>query len=754
MTSQSVKMEKPVAKTDKTSKFINSQPIYNMLALLADTGRPNFIKDGVWEVCLCAIILTLEPTCKIQRILEALPYKNTAFDEADLLNILANLGYFCRQSHCDLCDLDGRLLPALFIPKMGAPSIILSRDNETLQFYDPLSKMVSQSPNSFDKAGKIWFFQKYDENRSATSKFMRTVSGKTWFTTIIDRFHSGLAQILAAGFILNIIALATPLFIMLVYDRVISAGAIGTLPMIAMGACIAIIFEWQLRKIRARGLAWFAGRMDNIISNKIFTHLIGLSPDLIEKASVAAQIARIKTFESVRDFFSGAGFVSLLETPFVVLSIIAVAVLGGPLVFVPLGMACLYIVLFYYIRSKIKIAIRLAAKTSSARQQFTIESFEKLHAIRMHGLGHKWHEKYRHLSGREVMANFYLGWLGAVADSIAHALTVISVVCTLGVGVQMVWNGDMSAGALVAIMILIWRVLTPFYSMCTLIPRLEQLRNSVAQINNLMDIETEKEEAQRFSRISKFKGSVSFNAVSFRYNTDGNDVFSNLSFDAKSGDLVVVTGVNGSGKATILKLIQSMHDASGGTVRIDGFDVRQLDIPDLRRQIAYVPRTPFFFHGTIIENLRLTNPLAKEDQVINALKKADAWDDIQKLPNGLNQMIGQSCEEKLTAGLAARLSLASIYLNPAPLILIDELPNSVLSARAGQNLKNYIAQCKGKKTIIMCTYREDFMRMADTIVCLCGFLRPIVGPRDIMISQLDQIFDGSFHATKEKKYNA
>lgn len=733
-------------KNEAFERFVDSQPILNMLNLLEETGRGNFHENGAWEVCLCALILKLEPSCRVQRILEALPYDTREMDEADFLNTLAHLGYFCRKANTELDDLDERLLPAVFIGENNIPCIILSRDDSgSLQFYDPISKLVSTVPPALGKNGTIWFFQRFDENRTSLSKFMRKGSGHSWFRALLNRFKGTFAQVMTAGLIMNFIALATPLFIMLVYDRVIAANAPETLPMLVLGAFIAIGFEWKLRNIRSTGLSWLAGRLDNIVGNKIFAHLIGLSPDLIEKASVAAQIARIKTFESVRDFFSGSVFLSLLEAPFVFISIAAVAFIAGKLVFVPLFMVIGYVLLFLYIRQKIKISIRLAAKASSARQQFTIETFEKLDGIRGHGLSKKWQEKFRHLSGREMMTHFNLGFLGMLAETCAHTLTVIAAVATVGFGVHMIWAGALTTGGLVATMILVWRILTPFYSLCTMIPRLEQLRNSIIQVNDLMDIETEAEQAKSFSRLPKLKGDVSFHNVKFSYDDEGSAAFSDLSFHARSGDLLAITGDNGTGKATILKLIKSLHRAESGTIRIDGFDIRQLDAPDLRRQIAYVPKTPNFYNGTITENMRLSNPMASDEDIIKALKLADAWNDIQKLPESVNTIIGSHGTAKITSSLATKLSLARAYLHPATLLLVDELPNTLLSGKAGQNLKEYLARAKGKRTVIICTYREDFMALSDTIVWLRGLSSPITGNRDKMMSVLKKESSASEH---------
>lgn len=717
-----------------TETLHENSPIWSMMNLLESSGRKNFTHGGLWEKCLCALIMTLKPRCNVRQIMESLPHDNRILDEADTLNAMANLGYFARPITCMIADIDRRLLPCLFITEKGMPCIVLGQnEKEDLKFYDPASLIVTEVPPESSGTGKAWFFHSYDENRSATSKFMRAGSGHTWFRALLGRFYGTFLQVIIAGLMLNLAALGTPLFIMLVYDRVIATSSFNVLPMLALGAVLTIIFELMLRQIRSHGLSWLAGRLDNIVGNKIYSHLIGLSPALIERASVASQIARIKTFESVRDFFSGSVFLSLLELPYVLISVAAITAIAGSLVFVPIFMVLLYVILFIAIRSKIKNAIRLAAKASSARQQFTIETFEKMESIRAHGLSHKWQEKFRHLSGREMMEHFHLNYLGMLAETGAHTLTVISAVATIGFGTHLIWAGTMNTGALVASMILVWRILTPFYSLCTMVPRLEQLRNSITQVNQLIDLDTEAEEAKTASRLPKLRGRISFDHVSLRYSEEGDEIFKNLSFDAAPGDFIAITGNNGTGKSSLLKMIKGLYMPNAGSVRIDGFDIRQLDAPDLRRQIAYVPQMPDFFHGSIADNLRFANPLASLGELEKTLKLADAWEDILSMPEGLETIIGTHGSKNLTSSLALKLSLARAYLQQSSILLIDELPAALLSQKAGDNLRMYLARIRGKRTVIMTTYGDDFIEGADTIVILRGMDPPLTGkPHEIL----------------------
>lgn len=703
-------------------------PVADMVDILKAAGR--YRDDDAhadWTKCLCALVLTLEPQCRTYRLLEALPHRKTLSDNVDVLNSMAHLGYFSRAIRDGIETIDSRLLPCLFIDSAGNPAVLIEKGDDNVRLY--AQGKLQTKPLSFFHLnnGTFWLFRPYDENKAATSKFMRGGSGHSWFRSVLGRFKGTLTQILATGLLINLIALTTPLFIILIYSRVIASGSVETLPMLAVGMGLTILLEYAFRRIRSRALSWLAARMDNIIGNRVFSHLIGLAPDLIERASVAAQIARIKTFESVRDFFSGSVFLSMMEVPYVVLSLAAIYFVAGNLVLVPLTMAFAYMVLFYACYRYVKVTIRLAAKASSARQQFTIETFEKLGAIRGFGLSRIWQQKFRTLSGHEMKAHFHLNWTGMAAETVANALTVLAAVLTVGFGVSMIWAGQIGTGALVATMILVWRVLTPFYSMCTMIPRLEQIRNSIIQVNNLMDIDTEAMQAQGMAQLTRMQGRISFNHVTFRYDEKIDPVFRDLNIDARAGDLIAITGENGAGKTTVLKLVKNLYRVNEGSLQIDGFDIRQLNSGALRRQIAYLPQQADFFQGSILENLRTGNPLATRDDVLKALDYADALEETQALPHGLDTPIGKGGIQHDNSVYFSKLALARVYLHTAPIILLDELPNVILGGRAGQNLKDYLINGKGARTCFFITYREDFMKLADAVVALRRGESPIVG---------------------------
>jgi len=691
---------------------------------------------GPWAACMATLVLALDPACKARRLLDVLP-AGPALDQTGLVNSMANLGYFSRTLPLQMAEVENRLLPCLFVPdtQPDHPYVVLSQSVTDITFYNSKTHSIETSPKSKAAAwpyGHITFFSAFDAHRQSTSRFMRNGTDRSWFISLIKRFSGTFWQILATCLALNIFALAPPIFIMLVYDRVISPANAAALPALAVGVSLALIAEWALRDIRSEGLAWLTARLDNLVGGRIFGHLIGLPASMIERASVAAQVARIRTFESVRDFFSSAMFLSFLEIPFVVIALGVMAALAGKLILVPLIMMAAYALLFVIMRHKIKSVIRLTAKASSARQQFVIETFDKLRSLRLNGLSQAWDRKFSSLSGREILLNFRLAFLGTVAETLAHAMTVMAAVLTVGFGVTLIWQGYMTTGALVACMILVWRILLPFYSLCTMIPRIEQLRNSIQQVNMLMDLETETETAVTHASLPALHGTVTLDNVTLRYEEGSAPVLEGLSVILAAGNIAAISGRNGTGKSSLLKMIKGLYRPESGSIRLDGYDIRQMQAMELRRQIAYVPQKPDFFPGTLLENIIIGNPFATLQDVESALTLADAWNETKE---HLHQMMDQI---HMSPTLAARLSLARAYLQNAKLVLIDELPNTVMNGKAGKNLKTYIAQSRGLRTVLVIAHRSDLIALADTVIHLSRGKKPVTGKRETVLQKLKE----------------
>lgn len=700
--------------------------------------------DGVSNLAktFCALAFLLKVEKRAWTLHDSLPDNKDICDLHDFYDAFANLGMKTQALDLRLRDLEPRLVPCLFIPKgKDSTPLVVSRihlvgTEFAADIYDPTTNRtwrIGKDEESEIGAGTAHFLLKTESENEATSSFQRQSTGHSWFRALLTRFGKEFAATLALSLAINGLALATPLFIMLTYDRVIAVKAVDILPVLIAGMAVGVLFEWLLRSYRGRVISWMAARIDWVVGTSIVAKLFALPPVYVERAAVSAQIARIKTFEAIREFFAGSTFFSVLELPFVIVSVAAIAAVAGWLALVPLAMAVPFLVLFHIMRQKIGVAIRVAAKIGSMRQKFLIASLSRIEDIGSNGLCEIWQRKHRNLTGREQIARFRLSLLANVSEALAHALLAVSAATTLTAGIFMVWAGSVTAGGLVASMILVWRVLAPLYSLCTSIPRLEQIRNSIRQVNQLMEMDGEMDTNANQVRLEKIRGGIEFVDVGLRYSMDSAPVLSGINWSIKSGSTVIVTGDSGSGKTSLLKLIQGLYTPQSGAVRIDGFDIRQLDPLDLRRQIAYVPQNPDFSQGSIADNLRAGRPGASEFELWEVIAQVGIAAEIGDLEKGLETDMSEVTSLKMRF----LLSLGRALLMQSQLLLIDEMPNSLLAGPGGQVIKDLIDAQKGQRTVVMVVNRADFMRKADLVVALKRGMEAKIGTPEAVRARLN-----------------
>lgn len=715
-------------------------------------------KDGSrqaydYSSCLTALCnaLDIHPDC--WEICTALPARGSRLSKVDLMNVMANLGYVAHHAHIHLCDLDTRLVPCLFVPDDPdvAPFLVLQNNAvkgegkahatamRVFILAEECAETWEEIPNI---SGDIWFFIEESQEENPLSLEKQRQFERAWFSALLARFRPQFLQALALGTVISLTSLSVPLFVMLVYDRVIGAHAPETLMPLVIGAGLALGAEMIMRTMRAQSLAWFGARLDFIVSTNIFGHLLAMPPAFIERASVASQIARMNAFDVVRDFFTSTLFSSIIELPFTVIFLIAIMIIAGPVVLVPVGVSVLYIALALGFKHRIFVLMKRSAQASIARQEMTIETFEKIEALHIGGLGPAWFRMYRNLSGAASLAGFKVSFIVSIIETISGALFVLSGMGVLIWGIFRVWDGDMTSGALIATMIISWRVLAPAQSLCNALPRYEQIGKAIGQINQLMDIRTEQTGQAKMGEI---KGHVSFGRVGLRYSKERDPVFAGLSFEVQPGQLIALSGGSGVGKSTILKLISGMYRPQAGAIAIDGIDIRQFDPQDLRRQISYIPQMPAIFSGTIAENLRFADPLASDDKLEEALKKAGGWGYVETLPAGIHTRLNAPMSSYLSSGFIYHLGLARAYIKDAQITLIDELPYAFLNSPAGQVFKNILRDWKGQRTVIMVTHRTDYLKMADSVVFLRPNARAVIGRPDQVLGAIEKSYQGGIN---------
>lgn len=692
------------------------------------------------SACVIPLLEALNWRGDIRHVAESIPHFIDALDITSFRNILAQLHYESRPLRMSLKSIDPRNMPCLFLPDHGEAMVLLGLDKDGIRVFDGGRAQYTVIPPNRMK-GTAYFFNRVEEEAFA-------LQAKTgWFKSITDRFVPLVYQALGITLILNVLALATPLFVMAVYDKVVATGSLSTLAYFAIGVGIALLCDIILRGIRSRILAFVGARLDNLVGNAVFEKILFLPPAFTERAGLGAQVARVKDFENIREFFTGPMSLVFFELPFVFIFVVVIAALGGIVALVPLVMIVLYGVMGVLMAPFIRQAVSKGARSGSNKQEFVVEALNNLRAIKYCGAEQTFMDRYREMSAKASLSGYKTAQLSAITNAASHVFMIGSGVATVAVGVFRVLDGEMSVGGLVAAMILVWRVLAPLQAGFLTLTRLTQVKSSINQINNLMNIRGERQPGVIVRPMRSLQGRVTFARVSLRYSPDSDPALVGVNFDVEPGKVVAVVGGNGSGKSTILKLLIAMYQPQAGGIRVDDMDIRQMDPIELRHAVGYVPQIPQFYYGTIAQNMRLSHPSATDEDLYWATEQAGCLEDVLALEQGSGKWkrtgfevrIGDSGSGQLPASLMQRLNLARGFLKRAPVMLFDE-PGNGLDFESDKLFMQRIEEMKGQTTCFIVTHRPSHLRIADYIIWLeSGHLRAF-GPAEDVRAQMPKDF--------------
>ncbi len=621
---------------------------------------------------------------------EAMPDSIDSMDLEQFQACMRRFGYKIIKRNCKPENLNKSDFPALHLKK---DQYILLSDQNDLDF-------IANEKLTFIS------FKRVEQTHSVFTSVIRNE---------IHRFSPLLKEILLISLIIGTISLAPILYNRIVYDHIIASGSSMGIWVIFAGVVAALTAEIWLRHKRNLKMAFFGGRIDHYVSCTVFERLLFLPPIYTERASTSSQIARLKDFESVREFFTSPLAALFFELPLTLIYLAIFIVIAGWLALVPIVLIACYIGLLVVIAPRLKSRSRLSAINVTKRQEFILETITKLRELRLAGLDEIWNSRYRSLSNQASFASFQSAFLAQTLETASYGLMIMGACATLAFGVVMAINQDISTGTLIATMMLMWRIIAPLQICCASFTKLQQLFSSTKQVEKLLSVPPEYNPTRQSIRMPALvKGGVSFHRVSLKYNPEAEPALLGVSLDVKPGQIVAIKGNNGSGKSTALKLILGLYQPQAGSVRIDNIDIRQFDPLLLRQSISYIPQHADFFPDTIKANLLFSNPAASDADMEEALSDAYALGELDLLPERLNTCINPE-NNNITDSLRQKLNLARAYLRKSQICLFDEASYS-LGKENDLAFERKINQLRGKSTVIMATHREDHMRLADQLL--------------------------------------
>lgn len=546
-----------------------------------------------------------------------------------------------------------------------------------------------------------------------------TTKESDWFGFTTSKLHSLIALAFGLSLVVNLMALATPVFVMNVYDKVMGSQYAPTLAFLLAAILLVLHVEGRLRTMRGRVIAHIGAKFDAEVSNATQARIFNMPLQKTGAASVQSQLALLRKFEAFRDFFSGHIANTVIDLPFTSIFLIYIAAVGGPLFWVPIIVTAIFAAATFAYRTVLSHSIARSGALRSQLQLLRLEILQKRAAIHDLGAEDIWIQRYLAISVKAHRHKFRTQFLDNALHTTSQSMMTVAGAATLGAGSILVMDGALSVGALVGVMIVVWRVLTPIQIMILSLSRVDQMRETVKHLNQLMKMPGEETAARASSATRRFQGAISVAGLSFRASPDSEPLLRGVDAEFKAGEATALAGPDAAAKSVLFKLALDLYRPQLGTIMIDGVNVLQVPRRALRASIAYQPAQAQFFYGTIAQNLRLAEPTATDEAIYQALLDSGFSPDDPLVLQRNDLRLDFSKRESLPPRVKQMLSLARAYVKDSTVFFLDE-PDRYLDRRGVEKLAAKIASLKGRATVLVATSNLDVIRACDTAAVFVG----------------------------------
>jgi len=666
-----------------------------------------------------------------------LPLENNLLTPALLPRAAARAGLTARIARRKLSDLRPGLLPVILMLQDKQACLLLewTEDGQARVRFPESGEsgdVVTQEALEALFAGVVFFVRpvfKFDPRTPATGE----LKSKHWFWSVVFQNWRLYRDSLLAALLINIFALAMPMFSMTVYDRVVPNRAEETLWVLAIGVLLMMVFDTMLRTLRSYILDTAGKRIDVTLSARIMERVLGLRM-ADRPASVGSFAANLRAFESVRDFVASATITTLVDLPFVLVFFLALIWISPWLTLPPLVCIMLLLIVSLVTQRKMQELVEVSSRATSQRNATLVESLVGIETIKFmvaeSSFQRKWEQNTIFLAQTSTKLKLLSNGTMNFAQAMQQLVSVTSVI----VGVYLLMANQISMGAIIAASMLAGRAMAPFGQVAGLLLQYHSAKSGLASVDTHMKQQPERSEESSYLHRSGFQGTIEFKNVSFTYPGQQQAVLSKVSFKIHAGEKVAFIGRVGSGKSTIQRLILGLHQPSEGAILIDGIDARQIDPAELRRAAGFVSQDVSLFYGTLKENIALGAPFADDQDILAAAEIAGVTEFVNRHPKGFDMTIGER-GESLSGGQRQAVGIARAVLNDSPMLLLDE-PSSAMDHQSEDALKSRLRRFTTGKTMILVTHRTSLLELIDRLIVIDNGQIVADGPKAQVVEAL------------------
>ncbi len=539
----------------------------------------------------------------------------------------------------------------------------------------------------------------------------------SWFLPSINKYRRVLTEVFVASFFVQLFALANPLMIQVIIDKVIVQNSADTLQVLGVFLLVIAIFEAVLTSLRTYLFVDTTNRIDLTLGTEIIDHLLRLPLRYFERRPVGELATRINELENIRQFLTGTALTVVLDAVFSVIYIVVMFVYSWVLTLVSLATVPLFVVLAVVASPLIRQQLRTKAERNAETQSYLVEVVSGIQTVKAQNMELRARWQWQQRYARYVSAGFRTVLTSTTASSLSSFLNKLSGLLVLWVGAYLVINQDLTLGQLIAFRIIAGYVTSPLLRLAQLWQNFQETALSIERLSDILDAAPEADELDRQNiPMPAIEGAVKYEDVTFRFGTTGPPQLSNINVEFPVGAFIGIVGQSGSGKSTLMKLLPRLYELESGRILIDNYDIGKVELYSLRQQVGIVPQDSLLFEGSIQENIALTAPDASADAIINAAQVAVAHDFIMSLPNGYNTRVGER-GASLSGGQRQRIAIARTMLQNPRMLILDEA-TSALDYDTERRVCLNLAEAFRGRTVFFITHRLSTIRNADMILMM------------------------------------
>lgn len=603
------------------------------------------------------------------------------------------------QSACILEKID---------PAKEEAFIIVPDDDEGIEQWIALNTLEEQY------LGFAYYLKKSRSFNQFVDPLIHT-NKDSWFWGSLKHSRKIYSDVLVASLVINLFVLASPLFTMNVYDRVVPNDATETLYVLALGVIVVYFLDIVLKFTRSYFLETAAKKSDIIISSILFQKVMNLKFANIPE-SVGSFANNLKEFDSIRSFLATSTLTLLIDLPFTIIFLCVIYIIGGVITLVPVIFILLILGYALSIKGSLQRSVESTYHANAAKNAVLVESLNTLETIKTLGINshsqYIWEEATGVVAAKGLTSRILSNSLGSVTSFLIQLSNVLILI----VGVYLIKDHEMTMGGLIAVVILSSRALAPMGQVASLSANYEHTKTAYMTLDNIMNLPEERPSEKEFLNLPKFTGLIEFRDVTFTYPNEVSPIFENLSFTVHPGERVGFIGKIGSGKTTILKLVLGLYTPDQGSILIDNIDINQIDPADLRQNIAYVAQEVTLFRGTVKSNIIAKAPYADDGAILRAAKIGHVDDFVQYHPKGFDMPVRER-GDGISGGQRQSIGIARAFLLDSPILLLDEPGNSMDESCTLRVIQNINENSK-EKTLLLATHDTRMLQMVNRIIIL------------------------------------